>query len=186
MTRPVRFPPRRAHPRSRGEHILNILSTAIMAGSSPLARGPLDAIGVSLPPDGLIPARAGTTRLRCRSCRRGWAHPRSRGDHETGYYFPSSPLGSSPLARGTRLLHAWRAAPLGLIPARAGTTRVAVSAVAAVRAHPRSRGDHILDDRRRINTLGSSPLARGPPAAARRRNYPSGLIPARAGTTPYT
>ena len=95
---------------------------------------------------GLIPARAGTTylwnifRLCC------WAHPRSRGDHEYpggGWYLDK---GSSPLARGP-LAGTIRAVVLvGLIPARAGTTDFGVDVSVLNRAHPRSRGDHMLCD----------------------------------------
>ena len=72
---------------------------------------------------------------------------------------------------------------LGLIPARAGTTRYQSSAGLPPRAHPRSRGDHA--GRREYEELreGSSPLARGPLSATRTVSDKTGLIPARAGTT---
>ena len=117
----------RAHPRSRGDHPGLTLANSVDPGSSPLARGPRIPAACTLYAAGLIPARAGTTRSFgfMRSLRR--AHPRSRGDHiETGYYFPSSP-GSSPLARGPRGALLRLVVHVGLIPARAGTTRGARS-----------------------------------------------------------
>ena len=75
--------PRRtgAHPRSRGDHFPASRLVGLLAGSSPLARGPPQAIMVLILVPGLIPARAGTT-----TCILIWtsltrAHPRSRGDH---------------------------------------------------------------------------------------------------------
>ena len=70
-------------------------------GSSPLARGTLEAIDPQLIARGLIPARAGNTRrsARTRSCI--WAHPRSRGEHIPDVTPPARVEGSSPLARGT-------------------------------------------------------------------------------------
>ena len=70
-----------AHPRSRGDHHASKASVMCAAGSSPLARGPLQCAPKRIAKSGLIPARAGTTctrRLRSRWC---GAHPRSRGDH---------------------------------------------------------------------------------------------------------
>ena len=52
---------RRAHPRSRGEHILVIVAVQIAGGSSPLARGALEVEVLELLGTGLIPARAGST-----------------------------------------------------------------------------------------------------------------------------
>ena len=72
------------------------------------------------------------------------AHPRSRGEHGATFAAFRDPSGSSPLARGTR----WDDAPLetftGLIPARAGNTVYASWVPRKFRAHPRSRGEHLL------------------------------------------
>ena len=54
--------------------------------------------------NGLIPARAGTTWVRCLNMLMTWAHPRSRGDHKGIYSYREGGLGSSPLARGPHLL----------------------------------------------------------------------------------
>ena len=50
---------------------------------------------------------------------------------------------------------------MGLIPARAGSTKVEGLETLEARAHPRSRGEH--NTRHRLVALvpGSSPLARG-------------------------
>ena len=71
----------RDHPRLRGEHMPTVPSYTDTHGSSPLARGTLDAKLDDAQLVGIIPACAGNTR-RCRTGgRRGWDHPRLRGEH---------------------------------------------------------------------------------------------------------
>ena len=172
-----------AHPRSRGDHATPSCISAARMGSSPLARGPLDREPNMRIIDGLIPARAGTTR-EYPSARRGCrAHPRSRGDHSQACRPRSSRWGSSPLARGPRLLVQLLVRYIGLIPARAGTTIAVVLALDEIGAHPRSRGDHVRAGVHYCLRGGSSPLARGPRARVFAGDFAPGLIPARAGTT---
>ena len=152
-------------------------------GSSPLARGPLINAQDREHKSGLIPARAGTTHHHHNLCAGYWAHPRSRGDHDSTDYQAFQPAGSSPLARGPHHRVHPHSSTTGLIPARAGTTPVASRQYHSPRAHPRSRGDHSAITSRRQCRLGSSPLARGPRGDILYRRFVVGLIPARAGTT---
>ena len=158
-------------------------STKYSVGSSPLARGTLEAIDPQLIARGLIPARAGNTRrsARTRSCI--WAHPRSRGEHIPDVTPPARVEGSSPLARGTLDNFAGNCLVAGLIPARAGNTPVTARAVQPKRAHPRSRGEHVPLRITKKERMGSSPLARGTPRGFVERSGLVGLIPARAGNT---
>ncbi len=111
-----------AHPRSRGEHPRRWRSRRLNLGSSPLARGTLINVGKRNGQTGLIPARAGNT-LTPESCHSApGAHPRSRGEHRLPLNTVYEDMGSSPLARGTRLLWFFDCGGLGLIPARAGNT----------------------------------------------------------------
>ena len=71
-------------------------------------------------------------------------------------------MGSSPLARGPRTGADGAGAAMGLIPARAGTTRGIRYVFQVVWAHPRSRGDHQKFRHPLSERAGSSPLARGP------------------------
>ena len=174
-----------AHPRSRGDHILELFGLACGWGSSPLARGPRYAGSDLLGFLGLIPARAGTTLHHCTGDRCRGAHPRSRGDHVVLSFLSASQQGSSPLARGPLMPPQNSILALGLIPARAGTTRILPHLWLARRAHPRSRGDHVECVFSAAPAEGSSPLARGPPKATCRACASTGLIPARAGTTPF-
>ena len=152
-----------AHPRSRGEHLVDGVLVQVVGGSSPLTRG-------------------------ARLCRRRlWplvgAHPRSRGEH----LIPPATVvvrpGSSPLTRGAladlvRPIPAWR-----LIPAHAGSTQDSPLGVMYIRAHPRSRGEHVGLDRTSDLLSGSSPLTRGAQAIVRPEATRVRLIPAHAGST---
>ena len=151
----------RAHPRSRGEHELDTVFPNAGEGSSPLARGTPRYLTSIRRMTGLIPARAGNTRhWRGRTCRLG-AHPRSRGEHRHSIPIERAFAGSSPLARGTPERCLTQQGFLGLIPARAGNTRAAREGRPGARAHPRSRGEHAIAQRRTTAPRGSSPLARG-------------------------
>ena len=92
----------RAHPRSRGEHQHKLPEENLSFGSSPLARGTQHQHPLEPPPVGLIPARAGNTRKSLATSTPRKAHPRSRGEHQSGGVLIAYHHGSSPLARGTR------------------------------------------------------------------------------------
>ena len=111
-----------AHPRSRGEHSPSFTPWTILSGSSPLARGTQTKIEAASGMSGLIPARAGNTLPTLRSCRFIRAHPRSRGEHHGATPENIDAVGSSPLARGTRVSPVFADFSTGLIPARAGNT----------------------------------------------------------------
>ena len=131
----------------------------------------------------IIPARAGFTpgsRRRCSSC---WDHPRSRGVHPMGTWTMSGRAGSSPLARGSRTLGGGHEALRRIIPARAGFTHREPASARRRPDHPRSRGVHVGTLTVYRLPSGSSPLARGSPAAGQVRGPGSGIIPARAGFT---
>ena len=94
-------------------------------------------------------------------------------------------LGSSPLARGLRLHGDPKQGPLRIIPARAGFTRRRSRCGSAGGDHPRSRGVYSLVDEEDATTEGSSPLARGLPVDDGLDGRVGGIIPARAGFTPW-
>ena len=135
---------RRAHPRSRGEHLQARKMVFTSAGSSPLARGTPRPPRPWLSNPGLIPARAGnTTCERLLGCL-GRAHPRSRGEHGLPLNRDMVYVGSSPLARGTPVVGLDPFTVHGLIPARAGNTQPPWQQEPGVGAHPRSRGEHFI------------------------------------------
>ncbi len=172
-----------AHPRSRGEHDDPGHADRRRNGSSPLARGAPPAPAAGQRAAGLISARAGSTAESGRHRGRGWAHPRSRGEHRTISAAVGRTSGSSPLARGA-LRASWpRAEPAGLIPARAGSTCRQGLRLVADRAHPRSRGEHPRTVTVAVIDPGSSPLARGAQDRGLVCMGGTRLIPARAGST---
>ncbi len=151
------------HPRSRGVYCGSNPSTSVTEGSSPLARGLQQGVGVTTGHARIIPARAGFTAP-------GWGR----------HLFP---CGSSPLARGLRL-HLLPALVLArIIPARAGFTTACRCAGSARTDHPRSRGVYFTAVRDNIVNAGSSPLARGLPQPVHQVPDEPRIIPARAGFT---
>ena len=153
----------RAHPRSRGEHLKAGYGDICGWGSSPLARGTPGVPSFLVRVSGLIPARAGNTFCPVDSFQSTGAHPRSRGEHSLLMVLFLSLGGSSPLARGTPHISNVLLSVIGLIPARAGNTLPPPLMKSSRRAHPRSRGEHGIDNNQTIITQGSSPLARGTP-----------------------
>ena len=114
-------------------------------GSSPLARGKLQGIEAHDRRRGLIPARAGKTFAPGSVSHIDSAHPRSRGENDRQKIVLSVVAGSSPLARGKHRRIRPSARHRGLIPARAGKTVVLKQIHTSLAAHPRSRGENLLD-----------------------------------------
>ena len=153
-------------------------------GSSPLARGTHYTLLLTIGCCRLIPARAGNTCGQIQLRNLHPAHPRSRGEHIAYVRWLVGGLGSSPLARGTRGQPPGEAGRRRLIPARAGNTRVLGGTSAFLPAHPRSRGEHMLNHYQSMIFDGSSPLARGTQSGEPEQEGVTRLIPARAGNTP--
>ena len=92
-------------------------------------------------------------------------------------------MGSSPLTRGKRHLEVGLQHLPGLIPAHAGKTSAMASLASLFGAHPRSRGENIVDKPNVLAALGSSPLTRGKRLPSVDLTEPIRLIPAHAGKT---
>ena len=91
--------------------------------------------------------------------------------------------GSSPLARGLHLRNIPFSIERGIIPARAGFTRILTSRRSPRRDHPRSRGVYRVTLGYDTDFIGSSPLARGLHGVCRGPGERHRIIPARAGFT---
>ena len=150
-----------AHPRSRGEHVVDVGAVRVGCGSSPLARGTLALSGERVEGSRLIPARAGNIRSCTRTPTGKSAHPRSRGEHLPVFLGVFLGVGSSPLARGTSHAALTVHGSTRLIPARAGNMVNRPTTTHPNAAHPRSRGEHSPSARTTPRRYGSSPLARG-------------------------
>ena len=172
------------HPRSRGEHISGTDTKLRNAGSSPLARGTLPYPTSTEGCRRFIPARAGNTAARpCRPAHTS-VHPRSRGEHESRFFFVRGVDGSSPLARGTPAGEKGFFDQVRFIPARAGNTPAGARTAPGWPVHPRSRGEHCRRTLPARPHIGSSPLARGTRLGLLIPDDPVRFIPARAGNTP--
>ena len=152
-------------------------------GSSPLARGLPLGMWVHRVGDGIIPARAGFTRGRCRAYASTQDHPRSRGVYDSRRRRSGRRKGSSPLARGLRPARAADRADPRIIPARAGFTDSKPGGIHDIGDHPRSRGVYEAYYAAVWLQEGSSPLARGLPHRPPQGLVALGIIPARAGFT---
>ena len=152
-------------------------------GSSPLARG-LRRRRRSRPASvGIIPARAGFTHQVSQVSANVQDHPRSRGVYQASQIPSIVKEGSSPLARGLRPWFSAVSFALGIIPARAGFTTIAMSSTEITADHPRSRGVYRFQSRPPSFVEGSSPLARGLHLPGVGDERGQGIIPARAGFT---
>ena len=171
------------HPRSRGVYALRIPHRDPAEGSSPLARGLRQGDGGRPQSGRIIPARAGFTSARDGRDGTVSDHPRSRGVYDGGWRFASRRGGSSPLARGLRDMVARTGDKDRIIPARAGFTSAVAVAGAEESDHPRSRGVYRAFLDAGGLSSGSSPLARGLPAAVGESLCGGRIIPARAGFT---
>ena len=176
-------PWRTDHPRSRGVYPGRRRLTAHSQGSSPLARGLHAMSSRRTVTRGIIPARAGFTGGPARG--RGYRgdHPRSRGVYHARGATHAHAHGSSPLARGLRILQNRGGGAPGIIPARAGFTHEEPGGVGVGADHPRSRGVYVGDADAHGRADGSSPLARGLPPGWKGALMGVGIIPARAGFT---
>ena len=174
----------RDHPRIRGEHRGKRTWLIVDEGSSPHTRGARQTIVEKSKKVGISPAYAGST---SRSSRRAsWPreHPRIRGEHTVNIQSGTQSQGSSPHMRGAQYRRRDERRRVGIIPAYAGSTVVAMLPSGVQRDHPRIRGEHFIAALVRFDDLGSSPHTRGAPAPARRESEPQGIIPAYAGSTP--
>ena len=130
-------------------------------GSSPLARGLLLLSFLVVVMIRIIPARAGFTVGDCGRAQDVGDHPRSRGVYADLAAAGAVEGGSSPLARGLHAAAAIERLRGGIIPARAGFTRVRDRVDDRALDHPRSRGVYRHGRRHHGWRRGSSPLARG-------------------------
>ena len=183
MTAPRRMTCSRAHPHSRGEHLVTGGELAGHAGSSPLARGTWSRRCGCWWVIRLIPACAGNTTHPASSPSTSRAHPHSRGEHAQPFYNHVATFGSSPLAWGAQSERLFELNAVRLIPARAGNIHASNSTAHCRPAHPRLREERCMYSAQVGLSEGSSPLAWGtfhPSLQQPRRN---GFIPDRAGNT---
>ena len=174
---------RRAHPRVRGENLLERRGQLPRQGSSPRVRGKHRSGHQRHLGGGLIPACAGKTASHRASPGRRPAHPRVCGENETTVCFAVVHRGSSPRVRGKPCDAAPARRDLGLIPACAGKTLSPDTPDSMVAAHPRVCGENFARTPARESYSGSSPRVRGKHDRGGGEAQGLRLIPACAGKT---
>ena len=175
------------HPRSRGVYKSVSTHSLCSLGSSPLARGLLRVRPGCLFLRGIIPARAGSTCVEGVAHSSQTDHPRSRGVYTVVSMRFSISVGSSPLARGLRLILCRRHRELWDHPRSRGVYRdVAQLAGRDVRIIPARAGSTSANSCEEEADAGSSPLARGLLRQQRGGGGRDRIIPARAGSTILT
>ncbi len=111
----------RDHPRVRGEQEVDDAHAGVGRGPSPRARGADAGQRLVQGLDRTIPACAGSSRRRRRGERRGWDHPRVRGEQHPSQTLRVIRLGPSPRARGAGEPGVPAGRLSGTIPACAGS-----------------------------------------------------------------
>ena len=149
------------HPRMRGERDVAKIADARAGGSSPHARGTQPHIDVQRQGRRFIPACAGNARIAPPMVRASAVHPRMRGERNQRCATPTTSIGSSPHARGTRFESSARHHALSV--------------------HPRMRGERMMTMLNPCLINGSSPHARGTPLQWLRFLPALRFIPACAG-----
>ncbi len=169
------------HPRSRGEHSRNNCVATAPTGSSPLARGTQRRRAIVHVVGRFIPARAGNTPTPACASTASPVHPRSRGEHFLRLEGISSKCGSSPLARGTRIVGVVGRPHDRFIPARAGNTRHPTLTTHWYPVHPRSRGEHAHAEPFDRQVGRFIPARAGNTGIARARRIPAPVHPRSRG-----
>ena len=135
---------------------------------------------------GSSPRRRGNTRTQPLPRAPTAVHPRAGGEHAMRKQSIAVAAGSSPRRRGTPALRL-RPPPCDrFIPAQAGNTYSASSAITPNTVHPRAGGEHVSSVRSSSPTTGSSPRRRGTPRARSDEDERHRFISAQAGNTGTT
>ena len=157
--------------------------TRFWQGSSPHTRGARGARRPGAFDCGIIPAYAGSTRVRDGGLMAAEDHPRIRGEHTASHGLRGASGGSSPHTRGARPRRTATFSRRRIIPAYAGSTPGSSIITAGWRDHPRIRGEHFGGVGPAFVGGGSSPHTRGAPYYLPNYWDGQGIIPAYAGST---
>ena len=172
-----------AHPRMGGENFALGAGGLDASGSSPHRRGKRVECGDEPCGRGLIPAWTGKTSRASTWPTAGASHPRVDGENLMRWHVSGPATGLSPRGRGKRTNSHDHKTDWGLIPARAGKTRMPRRTHSRLTAHPRAGGENVRVRRSILSTQGSSPRGRGKLEGSCACFAGLRLIPARAGKT---
>ncbi len=165
----------------RGGTVVTVLTTVLLPGLSPHARGNRRHVRPSHQNIGPIPACAGEPPAGSPAGRPPAAYPRMRGGTVKNVLMGLAPTGLSPHARGNRDRETAASTVSGPIPACAGEPLSFTTIVSGIRAYPRMRGGTLGLFWRVYGLLGLSPHARGNHRIVCTKTTNRGPIPACAG-----
>ena len=174
------------HPRGCGEHMSWSMSSPCSLGSSPRMRGALDGPVQGVGLNRIIPADAGSTRVKDTLSDLVEDHPRGCGEHQHAQTIFIIVYGSSPRMRGAPGPWPWNIIRRRIIPADAGSTDHWPWSWIQNQDHPRGCGEHTKGCPSTMLTKGSSPRMRGAPYGLSDNRIYRGIIPADAGSTSPT
>ena len=160
-SRPSRRRTRTVQPRGRGEHCWTLCGRWRWFGSAPRARGTLEQVPAIRELYRFSPAGAGNTPRRPPPKPPTAVQPRGRGEHSAQLATASSPYGSAPRARGTRVVGRFYTRMVRFSPAGAGNTAPFEIGTLCSPVQPRGRGEHSSLSWWQSIKSGSAPRARG-------------------------
>ena len=171
------------HPRSCGKDCITSWSIILFLGSPPLVRERHVISSQRKRILGITPARAGKTGRTSSYYTGTRDHPRSCGKDIPLQAFIDTEPGSPPLVRERPEFSRIVRHTIGITPARAGKTIIALGTWGQQQDHPRSCGKDRTASTLKCSGAGSPPLVRERPVCS----YPTpscvGITPARAGKT---
>ena len=176
-------PAPRDHPRMCGEHCVVLFHIWTLAGSSPHVRGAPSVLMPDGPATGIIPACAGSTLRILTRPPPIRDHPRMCGEHAVFIKLSTTTPGSSPHVRGALGQNRRHSDTGEIIPACAGSTRLACPTRHGIWDHPRMCGEHTIESANKATATGSSPHVRGARVLSASGGGRAGIIPACAGST---
>ena len=133
--------PKGDHPRVCGEKVRALYTSPPPAGSPPRVRGKVENRIYLTDPLGITPACAGKSNLAIRYRNAVGDHPRVCGEKVRALYTSPPPAGSPPRVRGKVENRIYLTDPLGITPACAGKSNLAIRYRNAVGDHPRVCGE---------------------------------------------
>ena len=131
----------RDHPRACGEQPLTASFRSPRPGSSPRVRGAVVVDYPTFKRVEIIPARAGSSPSEQRRTRAVRDHPRACGEQFAQHLAETGQSGSSPRVRGAAAKRGRGVLFIGIIPARAGSSRRWPCCPSSARDHPRACGE---------------------------------------------
>ena len=167
----------------RGENISLDMWAWGQCGTSPRARGKRKNRDRRVRGRGNIPACAGKTLMLPNKAGQSAEHPRVRGENHRLTPWLVRKRGTSPRARGKRVMRKFVRVHARNIPACAGKTAQYRPTCNTVAEHPRVRGENQKQHTCYVPTGGTSPRARGKPNDTSAQATTTRNIPACAGKT---